>query len=70
MIFHIWNLSNHENETLKTQDGVEFTFNLGRTRGMWWQARSIASDKVMFESNDAVHFAYLLNMANCQLAES
>ena len=68
MIFHIWNLSNHENETLKTQDGAKFTYNLGQTRGMYWQARSIVGDKVLFESNDAVHFAALLNMADVILA--
>jgi hypothetical protein len=67
MSFHIWNLSNHEGEVLKTENGAEFRYNLGHTRGMWWQARAIADDTVLFESDSAVEFAYLLNMADCQI---
>jgi hypothetical protein len=67
MTFHIWNLSNHEGEVLKTSNGAQFKYNLGHSRGMWWQARTTAGDKVLFESDSAVDFAYLLNMADCQI---
>ncbi len=67
MTFNIWNLSNHEGEVLKTSNGAVFMYNLGHTRGMWWQARSATDNSVLFESDSAVDFAYKLNMADCQI---